>query len=474
MKVLIGLVFLSLCSLSAVAVWTQPQPVHPEKLHLTRTSDFHPRRSVELSTFNGSHPKLWLTIDTSGSQLQKIIVQSTSGVGADLFDVYGGSQLQTLAEAGVLLDVTKEAKEMGFSVDGDTWPAVRGELADQGKQYAYPANVNAQIVIYNKAVFRKMGVPFPKENMTWDEFWAMSKQLTKRDGGNSVFGVVQMNWMIFFQSLRGEYFSPDGSRLLITGDALQKAFQMHKDMLYKYRVSPSTLELKALSGQGGFGAGGINQFSDGRFAMICTGKWALSNFRSAYKDQIEKLERWQKTPGRKESEKPSVMELGSMLIPHFAGKAPCVLVSSRSTAANGLGPNKKAALQFLQFLASKDYAEIVNGGVDALPGNPKYVNAGLQKGEPALSEIEMHQKTIEAMKYGYQSRRSPFLLSSDVERLLSEQISRIESDPTLSVTAALEAAQHEMELLMQRNLSRDPKLRARYKALTGSDKVVTQ
>ncbi|RYG73333.1 extracellular solute-binding protein [bacterium] len=474
MKTLIGSIFLALSGLSVIALLTQPKPPHPEKLGITRTTDFHPRRSVELAKFNAANPELWLTIDTSGNQLQKIIVQSSSGVGADLFDVYNGSQLQTLAEAGVISDVTPEAKELGFSVDGDTWPAVRGELSDQGKQYSYPANVNANILVFNKAIFRKMGVPFPKQNITWDEFWPMAQKLTKRDGKNSVFGVVQFGWGSIFQSLRGQYFNKDGTKLLLTSDALKTSLQAHKDMIYKYRVSPSSLELKALSGQGGYGAGGINQFADGRFAMIGIGKWALTNFRSAYRDQKEKLAQWEKNPSRQESEKPMVLELGSVMMPHFEGKPQCFKVESRSTAVNALGPHRKQALQFLKFLASKEYSEIVNGGVDALPGNPKYVNAGLEPGEPALSELEMHRNTVEALKYGYQPIRSPFLLSSDVERVLGEQLSRLESDPNLPVEDLLAAAQNDAQILMQRNLDRSPKLRESYKALTGSERVVAQ
>jgi ABC-type glycerol-3-phosphate transport system substrate-binding protein len=472
MKFLILAVFLVLCGLSAVALWTQPRPPHPEKISLVRSSDYHPRRSAELAAFNQAHPNLWASLDATGNQPQKIIVQCSSGVGPDLFDVWGGTQIQTFAESGIVYDLTDKAPSLGFSLE-DTWPAVRGELSDQGRQYSYPANVNVNILVYNKTVFDQMGVPYPAKDLTWEQFWALAEKVTRRDGARTVFGVAQMGWTTFFQSRHGEYFSPDGTRLLLTGDALREAFQMHHDMLYKYRVSPSAIELKALSGQGGFGSGGINQFADGRFAMINVGKWALSNFRSAYKDQTTKRDQWQKNAAKGSStSRPDVIQLGSVLLPHFTGQAPCYVVSSKSTAINALSPHRTEALQFLQYMASKTYSEIINEGVDALPGNPKFVNAGLKTGEPALSEIEMHQNTIASMKYGYQPKRSPFLLTSDVERVLNEQISRIESDPDLPVETTLTAAQSELRSLMQRNLDRDPKLRARYKALTGSERAL--
>ena len=69
----------------------------------------------------------------------------------------------------------------------------------------------------------------------------------------------------------------------LTQGALPTAFQMHRDTIYKYKVSPSSVALKAMSGQGGFGSGeALGQFADGHFAMIVIGKWALTNFRAAY------------------------------------------------------------------------------------------------------------------------------------------------------------------------------------------------
>jgi ABC-type glycerol-3-phosphate transport system substrate-binding protein len=161
-----------------------------------------------------------------------------------------------------------------------------------------------------------------------------------------------------------------------------------------------------------------------------------------------------------------------VMLPHIAGLRPRYAVSARSVAINALSHNRREALKFVKFLASKEYSQIVNEGVDALPGNPQFANVGLQEGEPALSELEMHRNTIKTLEYGHQLRRSPFLLTSDVGRVLSDGISRIESDASLPVAAVLAGAQEELERLMQRNLDRDPMLREKYKQLTGSEKVI--
>lgn len=474
MKGLIAVVFGGLSALSAVAMLTRPGDPHPGKIPLVRTVDGNPRRSLEVDAFNRMHPDLGLRLDLSSNQLEKIIVQSSSGVGPDLFDVGGGTQLQTYVESGIALNVTRPAKKLGFALQNAVWPAVAGEVSEQGGQYSYPANVGSNILIYNKTVFDQLGVPYPTQNMTWDKFFALAKRVTRRAGVNTIYGASGVSWRLFFESLHGEFFSPDGTRLLLTQEPLRQSFQMHHDMLFKYRIAPTSLEMKAMSGQGGWGAGDLNQFADGRFGMISIGKWALVSLRPAYQDQVAKLKKWQQTTPRVAATRPAVMRLGSVMLPYYAGHAPCYGVGSRSVAVNALSPHRDRAVEFLQFLASKEYAELVNQGVDNLPGNPKYAYAGLEPGEPALSEMEMHNNMVKTMAHGYQPRRSPFLLTSDVERVLNDQISRIESDPDLPVSDALSQAQQELERLLQRNLDRDPKLKAKYRQLTGSEKVGAQ
>ena len=467
MKYLIATVFAVLAVLTALAVSTRPIPPRDGRTDLVRTSDYHPRRTLELDTFNRLFPKLRLTLDPGSNELEKVIVQASSGVGPDLFDVYGGEFLQTYVETGVAQDLTAVATAHGFSMEDKVWPAVRWNVSYGDRQYSYPANCSVDILIYNKAVFDEMGVPYPAQDMTWEELLTLAQRVTRPRAVDKdlLFGVGALKWQIFFESQAGQFFSDDGTRLQITRGALPKAFEMHHDMLYKYRVSPSTVELKAMSGQGGFGSGeALNQFADGRFGMITIGKWALVNFRAAYRDQIDRA-------GNDPAAQARVIRLGSVHLPHMENQPPHYRIGAKSTAVNALGKHKEDAAAFLQYLAGPEYAAIINEGVDALPGNPAYADHGLLPGIPALSELEMHRNTVESMSSGYLLRQSPFLLTQEVYRVVNEQISRIESDPGLPIANALAATEAELITLMQRNLDRNPPLAARYRALAGTTDV---
>lgn len=53
-----------------------------------------------------------------------------------------------------------------------------------------------QVMFYNKSIFDKFGVPYPKDGMTWDDTYDLAKKMTRNEGGeiyrgfSSFYGVV--------------------------------------------------------------------------------------------------------------------------------------------------------------------------------------------------------------------------------------------------------------------------------------------
>lgn len=448
--------------LTVVAMIWRPRTSPDGRTPLVWVTDNNPARSEQIENFNRANPDLALGLDYGNAGLQKIILQCSSGVGPDIFD-YGDDQLQALAEAGVVWDVTSAAQEMGFSAASDTWPAAAPLLSYDGRQYGYPCNLDVYLLIYNKNVFDDFGVPYPSGLMTMDEFFAMAERVNSRTNphagrGGNVFAVSGFNWRILFGSLRGEYFSESGLPVIAGSPALRKAFETHREMIFTRRLMPTSVEMKSMSGQGGWGATTLNQFAAGKFAMTLTGQWSLIAFTRMHRHQTEKSSA---RPG----ERP--LRLGAVLIPRFSGHPPCYRLQTRLAGINAHSPRRTEALKFLQYLAGPVYSESINRGMDALPGNPKYADLGLVPGPPDLARMEMHAVTKEAVVHGYSPRRSPFLLTSDVVRVLDTQVSRMESNPGLSVDKLLRDAQAEIDVLLRRNLERNPELMDLYRRTTG-------
>jgi ABC-type glycerol-3-phosphate transport system substrate-binding protein len=463
-------IFLFLAALSGVAVLLKDDQVPEGKTPLVWVSDNNPARTAQIEAFNAENPDLYLTLDYSNRNVQKVILQCSSGVGPDIFDVYNPGELQAYVEAGVAWDLTDRAAEAGFDALGpNLWPGMRENVRYLGRQYSYPCNSGVNILIYNKNVFDHLGIAYPEGLMTWEEFIDLGIQVRDRASkGTPAYAVTGLDWITLFDGLGGEYFTEEGKLQLRGSQDLMRALQMHKDLIFKHRLMPSTLDLKSMSGQGGWGSGGLNQFSAGRFAMAVTGEWALLAFSRTYRQQIANLQARGLRVEDIDDPLERPLRLGCVLLPVFSDRAPCYGVGGRTAAINVKSPRREEALRFLQYLAGPTYSRVLNESADSLPGNPAYAEVGIDPGPEDLSRVEMHKATMEGMKYGYSKRKSPFLLLSDVERVLRAQMSRMESDPRIEVEQLIRDAEKELTTLLRRNLAGDPSLRKLYLERFGS------
>jgi len=74
-------------------------------------------------------------------------------------------QMQYLAAAGILADVTEDAKRLGFGPDR-TYPALGPALFFDGRQYAFPRNPAQTMYWVNKETFARHGQPLPPSRWT--------------------------------------------------------------------------------------------------------------------------------------------------------------------------------------------------------------------------------------------------------------------------------------------------------------------
>lgn len=470
MRVLITSVFGGLAALSLVAIGLRPAASSQGRTVILWSSGANPYRTEQIRIFNQMHPDILLKQDTSNNRFEKNIVQISSGVGPDLFDVHRSSFMQAYVEAGVAWNLDGVAAANGIAADADTWPAIRNLITYEGHQYGYPANVGSDKLFYNKNIFDRFGVPYPTGLLTWEEFFALLQRVSgvPPGGGPSIWGTAATNrvlggatpflWRKVFYSLRGEYFSADGTKPTVNTEEMRLAFQMHKDALYKYHIMPLSVEFDSMSGQGGWG-GSITYFAEGIFATLVGQKSMLGGAATFVEQQKKELARWEALPSaQRTGSKPEVLRMGALAMPHFAGRPPSYEVGSQTVAINPNSPNHEAALTFLRFLASDTYARMVE--IYGMPGNPQLVTYDHAISYPELVEREITQLEHDTLQHAYAVRQSPFLLMLDVDRLLNEQIIRLESDSSLEVSDLLAEAQRELETLLQLNLSRDPKLAA--------------
>ncbi|TVY07085.1 ABC transporter substrate-binding protein [Paenibacillus cremeus] len=61
-------------------------------------------------------------------------------------------------------------------------------MSKNGGIYGLPVFTQNVILFYNKDIFDKFGVPYPKNDMTWDDLQELAKKLNRNDGGKQYLG----------------------------------------------------------------------------------------------------------------------------------------------------------------------------------------------------------------------------------------------------------------------------------------------
>lgn len=75
-------------------------------------------------------------------------------------------------------------------------------LISGGPLYGLPVNFSSYKVYYNKDIFEKFGVAYPKDGMTYDDFYELSKKMTRTDGNVQYQGaVINISGMMLFNQL---------------------------------------------------------------------------------------------------------------------------------------------------------------------------------------------------------------------------------------------------------------------------------
>ena len=403
-------------------------------------TDPNPARQVQVAEFSRLHPDIHVEVDSGDNS--RLVIQCATGVGPDVMDL-SENQMQSMAEAGVLLDLTDLARAGGFS-PAATYPAIRPALMIDGRQYSFPCNVATTAVLYNKRVFDDHHVPYPKPDWTWDDFVATGKAIVASpgDSGKKHLGLVILGSQGFFNDLLasrgGRYFSADQRRCILDSPEALASIRQYYDLMYRDGIIPRPSETAALSSQGGWGGGGINWFSNGDAAMITIGRWYIVQMVN-YPDLRGNI--------------------GAVREPRMPGQISRSTASTRAAAINARSPHRAAAATFLGYLASPQYAALIARDGDALPPLPSAARDGQALVNAAVPDPAFHQVFIDAIEDATPHEFNPYIDRTLVDRWTNERINEVENQ-AVSPEEAMRLLTDEINRAIEVNLSRRPDLRA--------------
>lgn len=234
-----------------------------------------------IDDFNKTHPDIVVSKDSGGVNSDRMLQKVTAGLQAgtypDIAYIYG-SDLANLAKGDQLLNL-QDAIDDG-EINWDRFEdAAKAAVTVDDQPRAVPAFIDNLAVVYNKKIFDDAGVPYPKDDWTWDDFIATAAELNDADAGIAGFGwpgtgdedTTWRIWPLVWQS-GGEVVDESGDAVGFDGESGEAALDV-----VKQAADDGSVYI-----DGTAGAERMQQlFASGKMAMNVAGPYSLPEYVDA-------------------------------------------------------------------------------------------------------------------------------------------------------------------------------------------------
>lgn len=252
-----------------------------------------------IAEFKKNHPGVEVELARApyGEYITKVLTQFAGGTAPDVMAV-NAEQMISFASKGVFLDLNPYVKKDPAIKLSDFYPEAVDHYTVNGVLTALPRDIAPVAVIYyNKNEFDAAGVPYPKDDWTYQQFLETAQKLTKKNEKGQVtqFGFVdaQPIWDAWVYAFGGKLVDDEKkpTRCLLDSPEAIAGVQFRGDLITKYHVSPSTADFTAMGG-----LGNSDLFMNGSVAMFYSGIWLTPQFRGIQKFDWDVVE-FPKGPG---------------------------------------------------------------------------------------------------------------------------------------------------------------------------------
>jgi len=211
-------------------------------------------------------------IDEVVNRDQKLKAEMAAGNPPDIFEVFGGADLNLYVKAGRMLDLTPIIEELGIK---DKFASL-DEFTVDGKVYGLPFGGYSEAIFYNKKMFSDLGLTVPT---TWDELIATADKV--KASGKTPFALAAKDaWVngMLWNTVMERYVGIDGLNKVVTGETqwtdpdFVKGFEAYSTLVNNDYFTKGALGL-AYADQGA-------KFLAGDAAMLFTGSWDTNRFTS--------------------------------------------------------------------------------------------------------------------------------------------------------------------------------------------------
>jgi multiple sugar transport system substrate-binding protein len=158
----------------------------------------------------------------------------------------GLSNIQQLTQLDVPMDLTELAKKQKLDLSVYT-PKVMNAIkayAPKEEVYFLPYNDFVLALHYNKDIFDKFAVPYPKNNPTWEEIIEIGKKLTRTEGTVNYLGLKTAIINRVTAQMNLSYINPTTKKSNFQDESWRKFFEFYRSAMYV----PNQVPIKAITG----------------------------------------------------------------------------------------------------------------------------------------------------------------------------------------------------------------------------------
>lgn len=278
-----------------------------------------------IKLFNEKNPdiKVKTEITPYGQYFQKL---ETAATGSALPDVMwmNGAHVNQYADGKVILPLTDLAQKDNYSLDNYPESLIKLYTVNEDI-YGIPKDLDTTGLWYNKKIFDEAGVPYPDETWDWDKLKEVAKKLTNKDKGIWGYAALMGNqggYYDFIWQNEGYVISEDGKSVGFDQPEAIEALKYNVSFIEE-GLSPTQAQMTETAAS--------ELFSSGKIAMMFDGPWMVPEYK--------------KNP-----------DVDVAVVPKGKQRAVAIHGLANVIAANT--KHKDAAWKFVQFLGSKEAAEV--------------------------------------------------------------------------------------------------------------------
>jgi len=234
-----------------------------------------------IAAFEAAYPDIDVKLEAIPQEYgTKLLANMAAGTGPDVYQV-GDGDVAKFVDQGIVepLDSYISGPD-GFDLDTTFFPGVAAFGQVGGETYLLTKDYSPLVLFYNKDLFDEAGVEYPSADWTWDDLLSAAQALTTDDRWGIQLPNGWGDWLwdrgivpILAQN-GASLISEDGTMAegYLNSEATVQALQWYVDLFKTYKVAPTSADVSSFSG--------ADLFTSGQVAMLWTGRWPLSDYKS--------------------------------------------------------------------------------------------------------------------------------------------------------------------------------------------------